>query len=81
MSCDTCGALKDHAPNCKEMTPDDIAQQASQYYAAWLREHELRMKQGDRLRDLVTFWQGKFAIMKLENNRLRRKCRKAGLFK
>lgn len=71
--CPACGALKSHSVKCPLLTDAQKAEFLDEYYQAWLgetRSHELTRK---RLTEMVTLWQGKHALLRHENNKLRRK--------
>jgi len=43
------------------------------YYRAWLADSAHYQKQRKRLSNLITLWQAKHAMLRHENNKLRRK--------
>lgn len=43
------------------------------YYEAWKRDHDWNCKLRARMRNDETLWQGKHAILRHENNQLRKK--------
>lgn len=81
--CPECGALKSHTFNCSRIPLEDAREQLKSYHAAWWKlenqDRQWRKKleqraenERNRLREMVTLWQGKFAIVVAENNALRR---------
>lgn len=72
-----CGAYTGHSPFCSLATAEYKAEQMVQYYSAWLRDVSHYREKAERLREQVTLWQGKFAILKHENNQLRKKIRES----
>lgn len=73
-----------HAFNCSRITLEDAISQLLTYHAAWWKLEkddrewraalELRAeKERTQLKEQVTLWQGKFALVAHENNALRRK--------
>lgn len=73
VTCDKCYCINSHALGCENQTREELIAVAQ----AWAADYkqvtgELR----DRIRrqkETITFWQGKFRIVKDENNALRRK--------
>lgn len=45
------------------------------YYKKWLEERGQSVLERIRLRDMVTLWQGKHAMLRQENNKLRAKLK------
>lgn len=73
--CPQCGAYSGHAPECPTHTVDSLR-------AALLGSCKIHAHERDILRDMVfrhresvTFWQGKFHMVRQENNKLRNKAR------
>ena len=58
-----------HHPRCKLAPVEVKAQMLERYYGYWLQS----VKHQEWLREQITLWQGKFLIVKNENNKLRRK--------
>lgn len=78
--CHECGAYHSHSPECSIIDFETAKKQLAQYVAAWRKlELERRafesgvMLRASRYRQETTYWQGKFNILKHENNSLRRK--------
>lgn len=70
--CPECGAYKGHGIECSRQ---DWKETALRYYNIWL-SGELRDRvMRARLVAQVVFWQGKFTIVRHENNMLRKKLR------
>lgn len=73
--CPECDALKGHGVKCSRMTTEEKAAMAMQYYDSWMKTHDHYRELCKRLREQVTLWQGKHALLRHENNQLRRKLR------
>jgi hypothetical protein len=84
--CPECGAYDGHGIECELKTPAEWRAAALQYHKAWnesekpVRErYKERYEHWDRsIRkacEQVTHWQGKFRIVKHENNQLRKKLK------
>lgn len=58
---------------CSRMSREFLETQLMVYYQSWLQEHEANTKLRTRLHYDETFWQGKHAMLRHENNKLRRK--------
>ncbi len=84
--CTECGSYdaERHHPRCTLQTLEQRAATGLSYYESWLkqekehakeRESWWKRKQKDeqKLREQITFWQGKFRIVVAENNALRKK--------
>lgn len=71
--CADCNALIGHAPLCKLATVEYKSAEMERYYKAWLSQGEHYRELCDRLRQQVVLWQGKHAMLRHENNRLRSK--------
>lgn len=71
-----CGAYEGHHVLCDLQSVEHKASQAVAYYYAWLEEHKRYSSLYDRHKKGVTFWQGKFRMVKHENNTLRKKLNK-----
>lgn len=74
-----CGAFDGHhGPHC-EMAPDEWK---LRWLPVYLRNRDKAIgelyRTQDHLRALVTLWQGKYALVKHENNQLRRKLKRQG---
>lgn len=65
-----------HVLDCSQQTYDEMRAQVREYHAAWLREHQSRNVERNRLKEQVTLWQGKHALLRHENNKLRKKIEK-----
>lgn len=74
--CPECQALSGHCITCSLQTVEEKAAQAMQYYNAWLRDREQYSKLCLRYREQITLWQGKHALLRRENNALRRKIKR-----
>lgn len=73
----TCGAYDGHhGPLCKLAPLEYKAAQLESYYHCWREEHKRYHTLYDRHKKDVTFWQGKFSMVKQENNALRAKLKK-----
>jgi hypothetical protein len=75
--CPECGTYdaSHHIPTCSLQTVEQKAALMMLYYQEWILTHERWMKNSRRLREMLTFWQGKHAILKQENNALRKKIK------
>lgn len=70
--CDSCGATGRHVLDCKYQDWEGMKREMFNYYNAWLR----RQKFIDGYCRQIVFWQGKYSILKQENNKLRKKLYK-----
>jgi hypothetical protein len=78
--CTECGAYQPHhSPLCSQQTPEQWMNTAHVYYRAWLGradETNKRLQEAavhhERVKAQATFWQGKYAMVKQENNKLRK---------
>ena len=70
--CEECGASGGHSPFCEKQTVDQIKSQLKRYYTAWLDRQNNARASRDRLLHEIVFWQGKCAMLKHENNQLRK---------
>ncbi len=68
-----CGAYDGHAPRCPLASVEYKAAEMLRYYEAWLKQHGEILQLRERLKREVTFWQGKHALLRHENNKLRRR--------
>lgn len=81
--CPECEALNGHHPLCNRMDCETAKSELRRYYQCWL-EIENKRRQSlveaeekvRRFKDHATLWQGKYQIVKHENNVLRRKLRR-----
>lgn len=78
--CSECGAYKDHAPECSKNTYEDLRRHLDLYVTSWRKLEMAKREKNKKLWEIidakakeVTFWQGKFRIVKHENNQLRKK--------
>lgn len=72
--CPECSAYQGHHhPKCSLIDGEHAKTLLHQYYDNWLEARNKRDGALKHWRDLVTFWQGKCAILRQENNALRRK--------
>jgi hypothetical protein len=78
MQCDECRSPDDihHSVTCSKATAERRAELYKAYYEMMQRTQQHNTRAFNLLRDRVTFWQGKCAILKRENNALRRKLAK-----
>lgn len=85
--CKECGAYKGHSPNCSLIEFDEAKKQLLLYYNQWVNIHremnrEIKKavtyanKQASKAYDLSNSWYGKYAIVKHENNILRKRLYK-----
>lgn len=72
--CKECGSYDNerHHPYCSKASDEQKIRGYLDYYEAWLRENAERNKMYTRLSKDITFWQGKYRIVKHENNKLRK---------
>jgi hypothetical protein len=64
-----CGARFGHSLICRLASVEERAAQRDTAVQGWHKS----ISEAERLRQQVVFWQGKFAMVKHENNKLRRK--------
>lgn len=75
--CDECGAFHGmHALACSRQTYEQMQQQVLDHHSSWQAEHQRYNTLHARLKQHVTLWQGKCAILRHENNKLRDRNRK-----
>lgn len=71
--CHHCGGF--HAMNCQSVLPE----QWPEHFRRYVSTMDSMIKRRDEAlkyqHHMLTFWQGKFAIVKHENNQLRKKLR------
>lgn len=67
--CDSCGSRGRHSFDCKHITWDGLLEEVKNYHEAWEREQRF----SDGYRRQVVEWQGKYSMVKHENNKLRKK--------
>ena len=67
--CPECKCYGGHTPQCSIAPPEYKARQLERF-GDLLRE---RVAEADRLRERIEFWQSKCAVLRHENNRLRKK--------
>lgn len=65
-----------HCFNCSLQTVEQEIAWGPHYHARWTEQIKLNGEYGIRLRKEVTLWQGKHALLRHENNKLRSKLRK-----
>lgn len=75
-----CGAFIGHHPNCDLIDLDTAKSMLKQYYSLYLRQETHKREEIARAWDItrrfrqeVARWEGKFRIVKHENNQLRKK--------
>ncbi len=68
-----CGAIKGHNLLCYNQKDSDRIKLLEEVYLRQLRQLSTNANWHGRLCSQVTLWQGKFRIVKAENNALRRK--------
>lgn len=80
--CEECGAYSGHGPLCSKKTLPEWIGTATFYYHAWLeKETQMRARESadvvkhERVKAQATFWQGKYSMVKHENNKLRAKLK------
>jgi hypothetical protein len=79
--CKKCSALNNyHHPRCPNISHKQAKEELIRYYDLWLKKEEIKQEDYEqrqktylRLRKEATFWQGKYSIVKNENNILRKK--------
>lgn len=71
--CSDCGALSGHHPLCKLAPVEFKAAECERYYRAWLDNDKAFRSILARCKKDIAFWQGKHAMLRHENNRLRNK--------
>jgi hypothetical protein len=65
--CRDCGARGRHVLDCKYQDWEGMRREMKSYYNAWIREND----RTNKLIKEITFWQGKYSLVKCENNKLR----------
>lgn len=74
--CPECAACNGkHVLACSQQTFEEMRAKVVHYHAAWLEQMKRNGLCGIRLRKEVTLWQGKHALLRHENNNLRKKLR------
>lgn len=73
--CPECGTWKatHHRIDCQLQTVEEKAASAAWYSCAWMDAMKEVRELRQRIYPQITFWQGKYAIVKQENNVLRRR--------
>ncbi len=68
-ACDDCGSFEGHGLECKYLDLEGARKLAKKY------KEDFKMAWGkkEKGRRIITFWQGKFHMVRQENNKLRRK--------
>lgn len=70
--CPKCGAYTGHGVECTGMTVEEKAEKMMHYYEAWRKKcnehHDIQVK----WQTYAVMWQGKCAMLRQENNKLRR---------
>jgi hypothetical protein len=74
--CSGCGALEGHGYWCEVPTPEERVEILERALKHWLAAQGRTEKALRRQVDLVEMWHGKYAIVKHENNVLRRKLKR-----
>jgi len=81
--CVECGAYHGHSPKCTLIDEKCAKEMLAQYYDIWsemeMKHHkynDILYKRIDKAKKDAEFWKGKFAVIKNENNVLRRKLAK-----
>lgn len=74
--CKICQSFGIHSPWCNNQSFEDAKINAKHYYEAWLRNENRDRNSSGRLQKELTFMQGKFMMVKQENNKLRNKLYK-----
>lgn len=76
--CPECTAYNGkHCFDCSLQTVEEKIAWGPYYHDAWLDQQRRDSDYGTRLRALVTLWQGKHALLRHENNKLRKKVKAA----
>ncbi len=84
--CPKCQCYGSHHYTCEDATIEQVRESAVLYHKAWLGIETPHREEVKALREViqewrrkrdaeVTFWQGKFSIVKTENNALRKKLK------
>ena len=73
--CEECGSFDhdNHHPRCSKKSDKEKIRGFIEYYEAWLKIREETDRIIERFRKKITFWEGKYKIVKQENNALRKK--------
>jgi hypothetical protein len=73
--CEECGSYdsENHHPKCGKKSDEEKIREFSYYYEVWLDTNDQLIKLIKKRAEEITFWQGKYRMVKHENNKLRRK--------
>lgn len=74
--CSECGSYGRHSPICNEQTLEEAKENTHHYYNAWLKQLDRDRTSSGKLRKQLIFMQGKYMMVKHENNKLRNKVYK-----
>lgn len=74
-ACPECTALEGHMSDCSLQTREELVVQVKRYSIILDAQREEITRVYERMKDQTTLWQGKFRIVKTENNTLRKKLR------
>ena len=79
--CPECGSYDtdSHTPFCSQQTIEQLRKQVKIYYDAWLTNQNSYTHNRRRMNEEITKWRGKNAILRHENNQLRKKLSTYGL--
>jgi len=72
-TCDECGAHESHSVFCSRQSRAELLLQLKTYYDAWANHHAKNEIVIKRYRAEIVHWQGKHAMLRHENNKLRKK--------
>ena len=75
VECSECRAMNGHHPLCELASVEYKAARLAAIYQTMLK----LLRQRERLQQLVNLWQGKHALLRHENNKLRRKLKERNL--
>lgn len=71
-----CGAFMGHHPQCDLIDLEEAKKQLQAYYKLWLEKEMWARGRVKHAHEEINKWKGKVAILKHENNQLRKKVAK-----
>lgn len=76
--CLECKQKPGHLTLCSRRPSEAVAEEFRRTFPQWQKECQLLARLLSKAREQAMFWQGKFAILKAENNALRRQLYRQG---
>lgn len=71
--CEECRYYKGHDITCSRMAAEEAIGRLRAAVVSHRETHDAHRKSAARLKELITLWQGKYHIVKAENNKLRQR--------